>query len=92
MKKVLDNIAAGIIFTAIFLSAVFSYDATRRIKLLEEKIEIRDSLHHRIQDYAEHRDSIVFDCIQRFIESKNTEKVMIKRDTVYTYDYERKNE
>lgn len=90
MKKVFDNIAAGIIYAAIFLSAVFSYDAARRIKLLEEKIEIRDSLHHRIQSYAEHRDSLVFDCVQRFIESKNTEKI-IKKDTVYTYVYKGTN-
>lgn len=92
MKKFLDNLAAGIIFSAIFLSAIFSYDAACRIKLLEEKIEIRDSLHHRIQDYAEHRDSLVFDCVRDFLDKQNTETVIIKKDTVYTYVYERANQ
>lgn len=64
MKKILDNIASAIIFTAILLSAMFSYDAASRIKLLEQKIEIRDSLYHRIQSYAEHRDSMVFDYVK----------------------------
>lgn len=90
MKKILDNIAAGIIYSAILMSVVFSYDAARRIKLLEEKIEIRDSLHHRIQSYAEHRDSLVFDYVRNFLDRQNTEKVIIKKDTVYVYDYKGK--
>lgn len=64
MKKILDNIASVILFVAILLSAMFSYDASNRIKLLEEKIEIRDSLYHRIQSYAEHRDSMVFEYVK----------------------------
>lgn len=78
MKKVLDNIASVIIFSAILLSAVFSYDAASRIKLLEEKIETCDSLYHRVQSYAEQ------------IDSQNVEKVIIEKNTVYVYDYKGK--
>lgn len=78
MKKVLDNIASVVIFSAILLSAVFSYDASRRIKSLEEKIETCDSVYHRVQSCAEQ------------IDSQNVEKVIIEKNTVYVYDYKGK--
>lgn len=65
MSKTEANIAGVLLFTSVFLAAGASLLNAERLKTLEEKIHLRDSIIIRMQMYVEHRDSMMFDYIDR---------------------------
>lgn len=52
-------------FLLLIVSAGYSFITENRLKALDEKIQVRDSLMIRQQNYIEQRDSAMFNLIER---------------------------
>ena len=65
-NKVIDDMMFVVCFLLLIVSAGYSFITENRLKALDEKIQVRDSLMIRQQNYIEQRDSAMFNLIERF--------------------------
>ena len=61
-------------FLLLIVSAGYSFITENRLKALDEKIQVRDSLMIRQQNYIEQRDSAMYEYLNRIIELKPQKK------------------
>lgn len=66
-KKTKEFIMSTIAFTCLFLSVAFSWGAFEHAKNIDEKLQMRDSIILKMQHYQEHRDSIMFEHLDKWI-------------------------
>ena len=64
-SKVIDDMMFVVCFVLLIASAGYSFITENRLKALDEKIQIRDSLMIRQQRYIEQRDSSMFNLLER---------------------------
>jgi Tfp pilus assembly protein PilO len=59
-ENVIDQMIFVVCFLLLIVSAGYSFITENRLKALDEKIQVRDSLMIRQQQYIEQRDSATF--------------------------------
>lgn len=64
-ENVIDQMIFVVCFLLLIVSAGYSFITENRLKALDEKIQVRDSLMIRQQNYIEQRDSAMFNLIER---------------------------
>ena len=64
-ENVIDQMIFVVMFLLLIVSAGYSFITENRLKALDEKIQVRDSLMIRQQNYIEQRDSAMFNLIER---------------------------
>ena len=64
-ENVIDQMIFVVMFLLLIVSAGYSFITENRLKALDEKIQVRDSLMIRQQQYIEQRDSAMFNLIER---------------------------
>jgi Tfp pilus assembly protein PilO len=64
-ENVIDQMIFVVCFLLLIVSAGYSFITENRLKALDEKIQVRDSLMIRQQQYIEQRDSAMFNLIER---------------------------
>jgi hypothetical protein len=65
--KIREFIMSTIAFTCLFLSVVYSWGAFEHAKNIDAKLRMRDSIILKMQHYQEHRDSITYDYLDKWI-------------------------
>ncbi len=71
MSKTEANIAFFLLCTSAFVAACASILNGERLKTLEEKIQLRDSIIVHTQEYVEHRDSMILEYIDSVVNINN---------------------
>jgi Tfp pilus assembly protein PilO len=69
-ENVIDQMIFVVCFLLLIVSAGYSFITENRLKALDEKIQVRDSLMIRQQNYIEQRDSAMFNLIERITDDK----------------------
>jgi Tfp pilus assembly protein PilO len=69
-ENVIDQMIFVVCFLLLIVSAGYSFITENRLKALDEKIQVRDSLMIRQQQYIEQRDSAMFNLIERITDGK----------------------
>lgn len=64
-ENVIDQMIFVVCFLLLIVSAGYSFITGYHLKALDEKIQVRDSLMIRQQQYIEQRDSAMFNLIER---------------------------
>ena len=66
--SITETICFILLFGLLFLAAGLSYGTHNRIEILDQKIQIRDSIILRMEKHQEWQDSIMFDYLDKWFD------------------------
>lgn len=63
--NIMEQVCFALLFGLLFLSAGFSFSTHQRVENLNKKIQIRDSIILRMEQYQERRDSMMYEYVDK---------------------------
>ena len=70
-SDITTQICFVILFSCLFLSVAFSWEAKNKIETLNEKIQIRDTIYMRLLHHNDRMDSIAYNHLYELINNKD---------------------
>lgn len=70
-SDITTQICFVILFSCLFLSVAFSWEAKNKIEILNEKVQIRDTIYMKLLHHNDRMDSIAYHHLDNLINKKD---------------------